>query len=200
MDTNPANVDDPTNWHGGFYELGIELGPRDDARLEKAVATLWRTAKATGPFGLSDDGTYQPADPSVSALEQYAHLRGVVEAPHFGRIVVGALAVRFEGGDDWLSLYLPMGALGKADASVGGYPFDAFETANIWRPPLDEWLASIGTAVYATVRFERAAIGYEALGEEDSDLDGHLVPAGDSVTYVPAPPEVASSASFGDPW
>ena len=32
---DPSDVDDYSNWIGGWYELAIVVGPADDARLER---------------------------------------------------------------------------------------------------------------------------------------------------------------------
>lgn len=67
---------------------------------------------------------------------------------------------------NWLDFYLPLGALTESDSRVGGFPFgpDRGATSRSWREPLEEWLASIGTALYATVPFPYAVVGFEASG------------------------------------
>jgi hypothetical protein len=141
--SDPGAIDDPTNWHGGFYELAIDLGPRDDTRLEKALVNLWRAAGATGPFAVSAGGACRSVDLSLASLHEHAHLRGVVQAPLFGSVVAGMAAIEFDSGDELLAFYLPMAALSRADARVGGYPFGGFAKPE-WRVPVDAWVASIG--------------------------------------------------------
>lgn len=188
--TGPARLADPENWHGGFYELSIELGSRNDERLGAALQVLWRAAGATGPFGEDPPGTYEEVDLSLDSMERHGHLHGQVEAPPFGKVVCGMLAFRADDESDWLALYLPLGALSRAHPAVGGYPFGDYD-ASAWRPALDAWLASIGTKVYEAVPFVRANIGMESLGDgEDTDLDGHLLPDGGAVRYVPGTLEI----------
>jgi hypothetical protein len=187
---DPAAIDDPRNWQGGFYGIDIDLGRRDDTRLETALVNLWRAAGATGPFAEGRGGTYGEVDLSLASLHEHAHLRGVVQAPTFGSVVAGMAAIHFDSGDDLLALHLPIAALYRADARLGGYPFGGFAKP-VWRVPLDAWLASIGAQVFAAVRFRGATIGMES-GGLDSEMDGHLVPGGDSIAYSPGRLEAGS--------
>ena len=45
---------DAENWSGGFYELALEIGDRDDERLQRALTALWRAAAVTGCYGGRD--------------------------------------------------------------------------------------------------------------------------------------------------
>jgi len=42
------------NWHGGFYELAVEVGATSDGRLERALVTLWRAAGIRECYGSRD--------------------------------------------------------------------------------------------------------------------------------------------------
>jgi hypothetical protein len=199
---DPADLDAPDNWTGGFYELAIELGPRHDARLDQALNTLWRAADVQGCFapseGLPSDFRHVSAELSGASLEQHGHLRGTVQPPGFGPLVAGSVAVRFDGGEDWLTLYLPMGALSMADARVDSFPFGPAggKVSLEWRRGLDDWLAGVGRAVYASVPFRRAAIGLETLDSErfdhwleapaDDRICAFLIPSAQGVAYLPA--------------
>lgn len=105
--------------------------------------------------------------------------------------------MRFENGADWLSFYLPLGALVRTNPAIGGYPFgDAGEQALIWRRPIDDWLAEVATRVFEEVPFRLGLVGMEALDEmEAADLAGGvpdqrqfgmLIPTGSTLTYLPA--------------
>ncbi|AGL14776.1 hypothetical protein [Actinoplanes sp. N902-109] len=91
-----------------------------------------------------------------------------------------------------LELYLPLGALGRTDRRIRGYPFDERSGAEslTWRAGLDQWLVQVATAVYAEVPFERAVIGFEV--DEDHDIAGDkryaavLLPGPDGLEYCPA--------------
>ncbi len=79
------------NWTGGFYELLLVLGAADDARLDRAVRSLWRFAGVReGPVG-----------PSAAALHELGHLRGSLTLPSGDRVVCGGYASRYEGVDTW---------------------------------------------------------------------------------------------------
>jgi hypothetical protein len=67
--SNCADIDDDYNWTDGFYELAIELGPRDDARLERGLASIWRHAARRPDIGHLIPGngsvTYEAGDRSL---------------------------------------------------------------------------------------------------------------------------------------
>lgn len=197
---NSSDLNDEENWNGGFYELAFELGPTDDSRLENALLALWREASVVGCFAAV---TYHPAvhapvPLTLDSLVAHGHLRGVVRLPDEHDMVCGVVAVRFENGADWLSFYLPLGALARTDPLIGGYPFgdDAGEPALIWRRPIDDWLAAVATRVFEEVPFRLGLVGMEATGEVDAaDLAdsvpeqrqyGILVPTATALNYHPA--------------
>lgn len=197
---DPSDLNDEENWTGGFYELAFELGPTDDARLERALLALWREASVVGCFAAVNHGPalHTPVSLTLDSLVARGHLRGVVRLPDEHNIVCGVVAVRFEDGTDWLDFYLPLGALARTDSRIGGYPFgdDSGEPALIWRRPIDDWLAGVGTRVFEEVHFRLGVIGMEASGEmEAADVgegvpdrrqDGLLVPSSRALTYHPA--------------
>lgn len=193
------DLDVEDNWHGGFYELGLELGPRDDARLEAAMIGLWKAAGVSGCYAVE----YKPfrhvsVDLSLAALQAHGHLRGTVRLPSGKAAVCGIVAIRFDDGDDWVELYLPLGALARTDERVGPFPFgDPSGLESLaWRLPLDRWLADVAAKVYDRVPFGLGLIGFEATGEidpgslvaglpEDRSF-GFVVPEADGVRYTEA--------------
>ncbi len=203
-----SDLDERENWHGGFYELAIELGPRDDARLERSLEVLWGSAGLHGCFAPSDGGHHVPIELGLSSLEQHGHLRGVLEPPGFGRLVAGLIVTRVERDQtDWLTLYLPLGALAKTDPRIGTFPFgrDGTMVSLEWRRGLDAWLADIGRSVFRAVGFGRALIGYEVEHERWEKpprrrLDALLIDAeGPDLTYLEAnDSRSASVTSQGD--
>jgi hypothetical protein len=169
----PDDVDHPENWYGGFYELAINLGPHDDARLEEALVAVWSSAAVDGCLARTQDPLHRSVPCSLDSLEQHGHLRGVVTCPDGGRVVCGVWVVREDDGDDWLDFALPLGAL-ERDPRVGAFPFgdDGGAVSREWREPLDSWLGDVGASVYQRVPFGYAAIGFEASGLSLVELVG----------------------------
>jgi hypothetical protein len=165
---NPAKLDDKENWDGGFYELGLELGPRDDARMDAALETLWRLAAVDGCSAVIGNAGFRHREVplTVSSLEDH-HLHGVVRLPSGKRIVCGAIALRDLDGRDWLDFFLPLGALGRVDARVGGFPFgsDGGGASLEWRRPIDEWFVSLASQLMQRLPFALALIGFESCGD-----------------------------------
>jgi hypothetical protein len=195
-----ADLTDPENWHGGFYELAIELADESDEYLQRMLTALWHTAEIDGCYqrraGTRDQ--FKDAPCTVAALDQHGHLHATVLLPTGQRVVCGAVAIRGGGGTDWLDFYLPMEALGRADQRVGAFPFvpDGDHSALDWRRPIDEWLAGIATTIFQAEPFRLALIGHEVSGDTDADkLDGrvpeqrfigYLLPHGSQLDYMAA--------------
>lgn len=152
---DPSDIDDYSNWIGSFYELAIQLGPRDDTRLERSLAAIWRLANATGPFVRPDDGPSRSASLTAEGHSQALH--GVVRLPSGADIVCGALPIR-EDGPDLLIFYVPEGALER----VAGFMPGEDPASLVWRRPLDQWLADLAIRAYPEAHFELAVIGWEA--------------------------------------
>lgn len=168
MTFDPIAFTDDENWHGGFYELAIELGDCDDERLQAALSALWQAADITGCYASRDR---EPRDQqqivcTTASLATTGHLRGTVRLPDGNRVVCGVVAVREDQGPDWLDFYLPLGALTRVEPRVGAFPFDNNSgTASLaWRRPLDDWLAHVAEAVYDRVAFQLALVGFEMSG------------------------------------
>ncbi|WP_157845330.1 hypothetical protein [Pseudofrankia saprophytica] len=169
-----SDVDVPANWHGGFYELAINLGPPDDARLEHALTATWAAAGVVGCLAPDGDAEHRPAPCTLEGLERFGHLHGVVRLPDGGATVCGAIAIREDDGDDWLDFYIPLGALADHDPRVGGFPFgdDGGDVSRAWREPIDAWLADVGASVHESVRYRYAVIGFEAAGLSLQEVAG----------------------------
>lgn len=199
---DPTSFTDPENWAGGFYELSLELGDRDDDRLDRAVNALWVGAAIVGCYG---SASREPADQvavatNVKSLHEFGHLRGTVRLPDGNKVVCGCLATRLDDADaDWLTFYLPIGALARTDRRVGGFPFgpDGGPNSLAWRAPLDEWLSALAGSIFTLVDFRLGLIGFEP---DDGDTsaaslngvipeerwNGYLLPANYGLTYTPA--------------
>ncbi|WP_199510714.1 hypothetical protein [Nucisporomicrobium flavum] len=196
---DPGSFADGENWTGGFYELFLELGPRDDQRLQAALTALWQAAgidSCVADRGLEPEE--QPAVPcTVASLESLGHLLGRVTLPAGRRVVCGCFAVRDDEGPDWIELYLPLGALARTDRRIGGYPFDdrSGPESLDWRRGLDDWLVGVAGLVHRRVPVRLGMVGFEvdtvsaeALGGvvPEERWAGLLLPAGDDLRYEPA--------------
>ncbi|NUT45836.1 MAG: hypothetical protein HOV94_00755 [Saccharothrix sp.] len=180
------------------------MGDRDDDRLQRALTALWRAAAVTGCHGGTDR---EPADQvavpvTVASLKEFGRLRGVVRTPTAGSVVCGCFATRIEDADgepeeDWLTLYVPLGALSRADSRVGGFPFgpEGGPSSLEWRAPLDTWLAGVAAEVFEEVDFRLGLVGFEVDHTTAAELggvvpaqrwSGYLLPADGRLDYTPA--------------
>lgn len=167
------------NWNGGFYELSFEVSG-GDAALQRALSALWPAAGVDGCFGSRDrePADQDPVPLTLASLEEHGHLRGVLALPSGHRVVCGCLATRAQDGPEWLTLYLPLGALGRTDARIDAFPFGpgGGPSSLEWRRPLDERLASAARAVLAEAPFDLALIGFELDGTVDARSLGGAPP------------------------
>lgn len=169
--TDPSHED---NWHGGFYELAIKLGDADDARLDAALVALWGAAALPPPFRRQSG---EPADVSAESLLA-GHLHSVATIPGLGSTLCSVIVVREESWHsgvtrydaDWLDLCLPLGALGNLDARVGAYPFAEEGDSRGWREPVEQWFATLATAVFEAAPFEHAITGDEISGMTPAEV------------------------------
>jgi hypothetical protein len=196
-----SQLDDPDNWVGGFYELALELGPADDERLEAAISAVCTHTGAVGWYAVGDRRPVaaERLPCTWESIARHGQLRGTVQLPRGEQVVCGLVVVREEGGSyepDWLDFYIPLGALGRIDSRVGGYPFGDFAESLQWRRPFDDWLADLGRRVYEEVPFRLGLIGVEVSGQMYSDGlasgvptsrgNGLLVPKGNEIRYYGA--------------
>ena len=174
---NCSRFTEPDTWHGGYYELAIELGPRSESRLRSALTRLWSHPHLEGCYASRElDPNAQPHIAPVLTAEP-GHLYGLATLPNGVAVACGTCVVREEDGPDWLDLYLPLGGLGLA-YPVGAYPFGAEPTAPSWQPELDAWFRAIGVFVFQAVPFALGVIGFEASGSVYShDLSATGIPS-----------------------
>ncbi|MFH8762443.1 hypothetical protein ACH4NV_13900 [Streptomyces althioticus] len=188
--TSPASFRNPTNWSDGFYELAIEVGATDDARLQDVLTALWAAAGIQGCLGRSDlePEEQDPVPCTVSSLTEYGHLYGQARLPTNQLAVCGCVAIR--GGDDrsdWLDFYIPVGALGNAGIAYwDGRPFFRSDV-------MDDWLAAIGRETFTRAAFSLGVVGFEVSGCADAETlagqmpqerdVGYLLPLGGALHY-----------------
>ena len=91
---DPADLAEPGNWTGGWYELAIELGQRDDERLGRALTSLWNLAGIEDCKVLVSPDPYRLVDSALTtaALEQQ-QLRGAVRVPNGHKVVCAVTTV-----------------------------------------------------------------------------------------------------------
>ncbi|MCP3753355.1 hypothetical protein [Streptomyces sp. TBY4] len=182
-----------STWHGGYYELAIEVGPRDDGRLQRALTAVWSAADVQGCYGdmRRPPEEQDPVGCTVESLTEFGHVLGQVRLPTGHIVACGCMTIREEGDTpvDWLDFYLPIGALEGAGLDI--------ERPQSYRSPvLDHWLAAIGTAVHGAVAFRAGFIGFETSGCSDaatlggelpeSRRIGSLLPVAGELRYGPA--------------
>ncbi len=172
-------------WAGGSYDLAVEIGPRNDARLIRALHAVWTHPDLEGCYQHGDrEPNQQPrVDPSLAE----DRLHGIARIGSRAAIASHTVVIRFENGADWLHFCLPMGSLGRI-FDVGAFPFGG-EAALGWRSELDGWLCSLGRRVFEAAPFQLAVIGwdggelddadrYASSGVPDERWVGYLVPTG----------------------
>lgn len=147
------------SWIGGHYELAIELGASDDARLAAALSRLWSHPDLDGPY-LS-----KSLDPSAQNLvdakkQLQARLFGICTLPNHERVPGGSFVIRFDGGPDWLLFYLPLAPL-ETLYSLDGFPFSGQGADRQWQDELNSWLIGIARFLFEETPFEVGLVGFE---------------------------------------
>ena len=205
---DPTDFLDDENWHGGYYELAIDLGSRSatsDGRLTAALAVVGGDSRLNGWY--ADRWSPRDQQPRTATadldLREPSPLYGVARLPGDVGATVCAIHVIRESAEgtepphDWLDLCLPTGALGRADPRVGAYPFRGPEDESLtWRRPIDAWLFDVAARVFLASAFAMALIGHEVSGDPASldplapiPLDrwvGYAVPQQGQLTIHPA--------------
>ncbi|PSK92392.1 hypothetical protein CLV30_1327 [Haloactinopolyspora alba] len=179
-------------WLGGGYQLAIEVGERDDDRLQATLVALWRAAGVDGCRARGDGGGFSAVPCTRTQLEATGLLAGVAALPRGTRVVCAARAVRHDSGTDWLVFFVPTGALERAEPRSAAFGFRGGDSL-LWRRPLDRWLAEIGRQLYAAVPFRLGLIGPDVVGMTAAwklagtvppeRWAGYLVPTGADLAY-----------------
>lgn len=185
-----SDLHDDALWLGGAYELAMEVGERDDARLDAALTALWAAAGVTGCQGVDGVSVGRGAPAAwvdtpctVASLQRHGRLAGLVTLPRRRSVVCGARAVRQTSGTDWLVFFIPVGALDLAEPRSAAFPFRGGDSL-LWRRPLDRWLAGIGAQVHAQVPLRLALIGPEVAGLTTARSLGGQPPAERWAAYL----------------
>jgi hypothetical protein len=182
-------------WTGGFYELSLEYGRSSDPQLANALRSLWSSSVLEGCYlDAAREPEEQPRLDFEPALLDHGHLHGVASLPSGARVACGTCTVREDEGSDWLVLYSPLGALGRA-YEVGGFPFDGGDHEH-WRVELESWFAAIARSLFEATHFRLGLIGFETSGMFHADAlsisgmpderyFGFLIPTESGLKYFP---------------
>jgi hypothetical protein len=184
--TDPADLHELENWAGGSYELAIELGPVDHNRLQLAVVAIWGAAEIRGSFVRAER---EPREhiPAALSLPEGGTLYGFLRLPTGKEIVCSVWALTEADGSIWLSLSLPLGALGLLEPRVGSFPLgeDGGPASLVWRRQIDEWFANVvARRVFEQTPFKVGLIGWEPAGEGHAAQPDGAVPAERPHSYV----------------
>jgi hypothetical protein len=181
----------PDAWSGGSYELAVDLGVSDDARLGQALAALWSHADLEGCY---PDHAREPSDQLRATPAELdgldACLRGVARLGTLAPVACSSYLVPEEGGATWMYLGLPLGSLGTI-LTVGAFPFDDGRDPS-WRLVVDAWLRGIAERVHAAVGIRRGLVGWvdgtDVAGTSvpDERWVGYLVPTGTELAWYAA--------------
>ena len=176
-------------WHGGYFELSIELGERCDDRVRSAIDAVWRHPNLKGCYEHRDIEPENQKQISPSSFNyddgRGGHSLGVASLSSDQQIACGTCVIRETNGPDWLNLYLPMGALGTA-LEVGGYPFLLDDDPPpTWLIAVEQWLADIAASIAEITHFRLALIGFEVSGScYASDIERDGIPDTRYIGYV----------------
>lgn len=187
-------------WHGGFFELSIEIGDRCDDRINAAVQTLWENPKLAGCYldRNTDPDIQKPVRPPLVTDEDWCHTYGIADFNGRDiRLACGSCVVREFNGPDWLDFYFPMGAIGRL-FSVGGFPFIDRNESVPWLPRVESWLAELGLWLATRIPIQMGLIGFECSGSTDlatltqengipaERWNGYILPTRGAFEYVPS--------------
>jgi hypothetical protein len=143
----------------------MELGVPSDERLRRALQRIWSHPSVKGACFSRDQEPQAQVRVNLNEHTLEGYLYGVATLPNGLTAACGTYVCRLQGEDgalarDFLSFYVPIGAIANAYGS-GGYPFGDEERSAIWRAELDPYLAEIGRSVFESVEFDLALVGWE---------------------------------------
>jgi hypothetical protein len=156
-------------WHGGFFELAVEIGERSTPRINAAVGAVWQYPRLIGCYLRNDiDPEQQEISPPPSITDDdWPHSYGVAVLPSGKRFACGVCVVRETNGPDWLDFYFSMGALGTV-YDVGAYPFIEANVPTPWLQEVEGWLGDLALWLASRIDYRMAIIGFETSGTTDA--------------------------------
>ena len=102
----------------------------------------------------------QPSEDRVAG-----HLYGLAAMPNGRVIPCGSYTMDYAGEErlpaaQWISFYLPLGALAAA-YSVGAYPFGPMDEVSEWKTAVDSFLTQLARWSHRKAPFDLALVGFE---------------------------------------
>ncbi|MBZ9713115.1 hypothetical protein [Deinococcus multiflagellatus] len=179
----------PETWRGGFLELALELGPTDDAQLQKAFEVIWIHPNVQGVYV---DRNTEPENQLLFAPSQVTPRSqgtyGVISLPSGVILPFTVLVVRGDG-EDWLDIDIPMGAVQHA---VGDDELAFYSNGNVSDASpvacvreLEDFLAELASVVFTHVKYRLGLIGWEVSGTQDAqEIREQGIPTVRHVGYV----------------
>ena len=181
-------------WRGGHYEIEFELGVPSDERLRRALQRIWSHPSVKGACFSRDQEPQAQVRVNLNEHTLDGLLYGLATLPNGATAACGTYVCRLQGEDgaltrDFLSFYVPMGALAvaygisgdwldrarrteqavfntertlrRAELASGQAESVETEKSARWRTELDRWLVEIGRSVFESVQFDLALVGWE---------------------------------------
>jgi hypothetical protein len=192
----PLDLVSKENWYGGFYELSIEFGPRDDARLDAAIRACWADSGLDGCWTSRLVDRSQPrVEPSLESQQRHRDMVGVAAIPGFGSTLCCSFVFRYEDGEDGLDFCLPIGAMVAIDTRARSLyewyapdiPREDHSAPYAWRKVIDDFLVDIATRIARAAPFELGVIGFEVVSAdlERKALEEPIEPRANFTLLVP---------------
>lgn len=146
----------------------MELGSRSDSHLLQALQTVWQLSPLRGCWLRREEADSERTRiaPSLASIKESDWHYGIATLPNAKQVECGTYTVTDLDGCDWLSLCIPMGALGTA-YDVAAFPFES-AASNSWRQHLDKWLVGLGRDICRDISFRLALLGHDVAGETTS--------------------------------
>ncbi|ULH18351.1 hypothetical protein MF271_23115 (plasmid) [Deinococcus sp. KNUC1210] len=188
------------SWLGEYFELALDLGPKDDDKLRAAWNTLWSSERLNGIY-LHHQA--EPEDQEKEAAESFvldnhsAHVYAVAKVSSDISVPAHVIIVREEAGNDWLYVSFPSEIIGE----IFKWPPDSYPIGDLaehlrWMCQIESWFTDLAQEIFASVKFEMGLIGFEIAGwptAESIRRDGvpekrqigYLFPENERLIYFP---------------
>ncbi len=172
-------------WHGGFYELALEIGTTSNDGLRLALTELWSYDKLKGCYLNKHKEPYEQQSVLPADVHSGHHYYGIARLRDDVTCACGSIVMRFdEQPTDWIHFYLPMAALSKV-YRVKAFPFDDLSQHTDWQRELDTWLVNLARHVWSQASVRFGLVGFELSTDISSaDIARHGVPATRNEGYL----------------
>lgn len=175
----------PDAWHGGYYELALELHDPTSRTRRAALEALWAHPSLEGCYTSNGSAPasqrrWQPAMLTPRDLD--GSLYGLATVGGHPPLPCHAIALPSVEGPAWLSVGIPLAALATV-LPVGDWPYDEGSPPE-WREELDAWLRSLARAVWSRTGFRLGLIGWIPDGVSAAAVALEGVPADRATGYL----------------